>query len=296
MSEQGGERARWAQVGATVFVGLVGLVFTGVQFIMEQDSQRTQFELQERNRKAQVALQLMSQREVSEMNFRQDMFDVLIAQLLDPKVPVDERTARLQLFLHNFHDIFNARALFDVLEEEARRLPQPDRDSLIGELVSMAKEVRRAQELLVGATPQVFDMKEGESVTVRLQIEHDQGDHEDHDEGHIRMASNGNGGSHEIGLRLVEVRKHAVDVEIIMDPSLPGARSIPFEVSYFDAPLTDNTLFPDKHRFAVTLQETDIEGHPHTATIRMFEFPAHFVTTGYRPTLRESNEMIENLD
>ena len=31
MSEQNGETLRWAQVAATAFLGVVGLVFTGVQ-------------------------------------------------------------------------------------------------------------------------------------------------------------------------------------------------------------------------------------------------------------------------
>ena len=95
MQEERRDTARWAQVGATLFLGVVGLVFTGAQFKMQQDSQEAQFELQEENRRAQSALQLMSQGELSEIDFRQKMFNVLIAQLLDSNVDVRERLAGL---------------------------------------------------------------------------------------------------------------------------------------------------------------------------------------------------------
>lgn len=129
MAEQKRESiVRWAQVGATLFLGVVGLIFTYVIDVQ-----------QEKNRSNQMAVQIMSQREQSEIDFRQKMFGVLVTELLDPKVDVRERVTRLKLFQHNFHDIFNGRALFDVLEKDARSLPKRERDDLIHDLVSLAK-------------------------------------------------------------------------------------------------------------------------------------------------------------
>jgi len=158
MAEQKGEIVKWAQFGATIFLGVVGLVFTYVIDIQ-----------QEKNRKNQMAVQIMSQREQSEIDFRQKMFEVLVAELLDPTVDVRERVTRLTLFQHNFHDIFNGRALFDVLEKEAGNLPEQERDEVIKKLVSLAKEVTVAQELLVRAKPKPYTKKVGDSFTVQLQ-------------------------------------------------------------------------------------------------------------------------------
>lgn len=274
MAEQKGETARWAQVGATIFLGAVGLVFTYVMDVQ-----------QEENRKNQMAVQIMSQREQSEIDFRQKMFGVLVTELLDSKVDVRERVTRLKLFQHNFHDIFNGRALFDVLEKEARNLPEQERDEVIKELVSLAKEVTVAQELLVGAKSELLRKKVGDSFTVYLGKLHK--DNDEQGENHTHSNEHG----HEIHIKLKKVTTHAIEVEVIIDAE--KARKLEFEVSFFDAPLTDNTLLPDRHRFAITLKETNMKVQPHEATLNVFEFPADYVTTGYRPSIREANKMFK---
>ena len=290
MPEQKSETARWAQVAATVFLGVVGLIFTVIQNKQQEDNRQAQIQLQEQNRKAQLGLQLMSQRELSEMDFRQKMFEVLVNQILDPKVHVRERVTRLQLFQHNFHDIFNGRALFDGLEKEAMKLPsQEERDDIINDLVSLAKEVTRDQELLVGAKPtEIKDIIEGESITVQLKFE--QNNHADSEE-----QEHSDENEHKIKIKLIKVRARSVEVQVTINHEAAEARVIQFDVSYFDAPLTDNTLLPDKHRFSITLKETNIIEYPHKATLNVFEFPADFVTTGYRPTITEANKLIESI-
>ncbi|MFQ5772132.1 MAG: hypothetical protein ACE5HX_16465, partial [bacterium] len=47
---------------------------------------RFQFQMEENNRKSQLAVQLRSQREQSEMNFRQNMFEVLVDKYLSKVV------------------------------------------------------------------------------------------------------------------------------------------------------------------------------------------------------------------
>jgi len=290
MPEQKSETARWAQVAATVFLGVVGLIFTVIQNKQQEDNRQAQIQLQEQNRKAQLGLQLMSQRELSEMDFRQKMFEVLVNQILDPKVHVRERVTRLQLFQHNFHDIFNGRALFDGLEKEAMKLPsQEERDDIIHDLVSLAKEVTRDQELLVGAKPtEIKDIIEGESITVQLKFE--QNNHADSEE-----QEHSDENEHKIKIKLIKVEARVVEVQVTIDPESAESKPLGFDVSYFDAPLTDNTLLPDKHRFSITLKETNIIEYPYKATLNVFEFPADFVTTGYRPTITEANKLIESI-
>ncbi len=292
MAEQKRESiVRWAQVGATVFLGVVGLVFTYVTNLQQEENRNNQIVQQEKNRINQLGIQIMSQREQSEIDFRQKMFGVLVTELLDPKVDVRERVTRLILFQHNFHDIFNGRALFDVLENEARNLPEEGRDSVIKQLVSLAKKVTVAQELLVGSKPNIFTKKEGErfSFTVPSQ-ESEQGNHE-HGENNKR----GDDQPHDIIIKLIKVKEHAVEIEVIIDAEKPDSMKLEFEVSFFDAPLTDNTLLPDKHRFAITLKETNMSVQPYEATLSVFEFPADYVTTGYRPSIKEANKMFKNI-
>ena len=303
MSERKSETARWAQVAATAFLGVVGLVFTGVltyqqeknrdnQFSLQARSDSVQFELQEQNRKTQVGLQLLSQREVSEMDFRQRMFEVLVAELLDTRINVRNRVARLQLFLDNFHDIFNARALFDVLAQDASRERPAARDSLITKLVSIARDVTIEQELLVGTVPNIILLSQGADTSFTLGTSHEE--ELGHESGKsIELAANGEPTEHEISIKLLEVKKNEVRLELNLEPGNPRSEPLRFRVSYFDAPLTDNTLFPDRHRFAITLKGTDMRNRPYTAKVNVFEFPADFVTTGYRPSIRESNKLIE---
>ena len=86
-----------------------------------------------------------------------------------------------------------------------------------------------------------------------------------------------------------------MEVELIIEPGNPESRKRKFEVSYFDTPLTDNILLPDKHRFAITLKETNMKADPHEATLNVFEFPADYVTTGYRPSISEANKMLKGI-
>ena len=92
---------------------------------------------------------------------------------------------------------------------------------------------------------------------------------------------------------MLKVEEHAIKVNVIIDAEKEQEMELEFKVSFYDAPFTDNTLLPDKHRFAITLKKTNMESDPPEATFHVFEFPADYVTTGYRPSIREANKMIE---
>jgi len=99
----------------------------------------------------------------------------------------------------------------------------------------------------------------------------------------------GEKGEHEIRITLIKVKARSIEVEVNLDAE--KERKLKFQVSFFDAPLTDNTLLPDGHRFTITLKETNMKVNPHEATLNVIEFPAHYVTTGYRPSISEANKM-----
>jgi len=268
MPEEKSTIVGWAQVISTIIVSLVGVYFTQ-KFSQEQEETRNTL----------AAMQLMSQREQSELDFRQKAFALLNEKLLNTRIPLGNRLATLRLFQENFNSALNSRLLFDALELEAEKAREPERDHLIGELLSIAKAATRAQEMLLGVKPDKLtkDMTEGESVKVHLKFE----------EGHHKhKGSETHEGGHEVDITLKKVQARAVIVDVMID----RADQSEYEVSYFDQPFTDNTLLPDGHRFAITLK--DIDREKHKATLSVFEFPAHYLTPGYRPTFDEAYKAI----
>lgn len=306
----------WAQLATPIFIVLIGSTFTLVFNYHQEEDRIHQIKLQEKNRKAQLALQLMSQREKYEIEFRQRMFEPLVEKLLNPDLPVSQRVRMLKLFQHNFHDVFNARALFDVLEEAAEKELPSKRNEIIKDLVSLAKDITEEQERLIGAVSvQVKAILAG-TIVVKLPPEAEEHknandlpgtDKEEAESGEKHPDHNGD--IHRITIRLHEIQSIYVEAQVkitLVEDESEEASVSPdtfgdeppetFKVSYYDAPLTDNILLRDGHRFAITLKKTNMDVHPHTATLNVFEFPADYVTTGYRPTIGRASEMFKGIE
>ena len=314
-----------AQLATPIFIVLIGGIFTHNFNTQQEENRVLQKFQQEENRKAQLALQLMSQREKYEIEFRQRMFEPLVEKLLNPDLPVSQRVTMLKLFQHNFHDVFNARALFDVLEEAAEKELPSKRDEIIKDLVSLAKDITEEQERLIGAVPVevkviLSDTKVVKEVCLPPEAEQhknadDLPDTEKEETESDEKHPDHNGDIHRITIIIHEIQPHYVRVqvkiiavddeceeeheleEVFAQPdTLEDEPSDTFKVSYYDAPLTDNILLRDGHRFAITLKKTNTIDHPLTATLNVFEFPADYVTTGYRPTIGKASEMFKGIE
>jgi hypothetical protein len=146
----------------------------------------------------------------------------------------------------------------------------------LGELESLAKEVTRTQLSLIGTRPILLALAEGEDTTVALAGP-------DNEHGRAAGAT-----PHTVRVTLLHLESALVRVAAAID-SLPADT---FDVSYFDAPYTDNTLLPDHHRIALMLKRVELQ-RPARAFLNLIEFPAHFVTTGYRPSIEEADEMVK---
>ena len=143
----------WGQTIATLFLGIVGIIFT-INNNTNQD----------KSNKIIMATQLMSSREKSETDFRQAMFVPLINQILTDTLPLEKQFAVLQIFQNNFNDLFNSRALFDVLDEAAHRKMNDSipANSALGteihkSLISLARKTNQAQELMIGGVQFIKD-------------------------------------------------------------------------------------------------------------------------------------------
>jgi hypothetical protein len=202
------------------------------------------------------------------MTLRAEMFKSLLSSLVQPGTSPRYRVAALRLFEQNFHEQFNGRALFDSLEQDAKALKQ---DGVLRDLESLAKDVARQQEGIVEAEAReefpTLSMEEGSKKEITI-------------------------GDHEAEITLHSVQPGRVQVKLTIGGK-PQNRGMPFEVSYFDAPFTDNTLLRDGHRLALILKYTDNNVHPHIAELKMLEFPEDFVLAGSRQSLRFM-ELVQN--
>lgn len=250
-----------------VMLGLVGLYFT---FTVNRE--------QDRSRRYQTATQLMSSREQSEMQFRATMFGTLLDRLLSSDRAPEQQLTVLRLFEHNFHDSFNGRAFFDALESRAGSAR--NRDEFLQHLSALGREVSFQQEGLVdaalGTSSPSLSLGEGAGTTVWIRAD-GYGDHAD---------------SHRVDITLLEVEPYRARVRLVVANGHNADEAEPneFWVEYFDTPFTDNRLLPDGHRLALILKNADAASN--RARLKLVRFPAHFIVTGYRPSVEHVTEML----
>lgn len=260
----------WGQTMATLFLGVVGIIFT-----ITNNSNQEKFS------KVTMLTQLMANREKSETDFRQYMFSPLITQILNDSLQLEKRYTILQIFQNNFNDLFNSRAMFDVLDDKAQE-KMSGVDSAMGgkiheKLISLARKTNEDQELLIGGEQVIKD-----SLAQGVPFDTLIGDRNE---------------IHHIIIEVTEITEMSVKVTIKLNPNTDESIELnngkPIEISYFDSPLTDNILLPDKHRVAVTLEDIHTADKPYKAKLKIIHFPAEFITTGYRPSVKFAKEMLE---
>lgn len=277
----------WAQVSTTAFIGLVGVLFTLLTTHQ-----------QEKNRKTMMAVQLMSQREQAETSFRSEMFQTMLQGLLGPETAAPtERLAILRLFQHNFHDMFNGRAFFDVLEKDSINVDPDDREKFIKDLTSLAREIGGLQENLIESLTEkrfkTFTLPVNANTTIDIPQRSDKDDKD--------------GEHHRLWIRLDSVMKNRVRVFVDFDFHVPTDTAPPpdtmtfspdtvtFWVEYFDTPFTDNTLLMDGHRIAFILKYANTVVYPRQAMFKVIEFPANFILSGYRPSVKYVDELFAEI-
>lgn len=254
-----------------VMLGAVGLYFT---FTVNRE--------QDRSRRYQTATQIMSSREQSEMTFRATMFGTLLDRLLSTVPPPEQQLTVLRLFEHNFHDAFNGRAFFDALEARAPDARNPQ--EFLRHLSALGAEVSSQEEGLVEAalgepSPNLW-LTTGSDTTVWLRG-NGSGEHAD---------------SHQVDVALLAVEAYRARVRLTVLSGHDSSTAAPAEfwVEYFDTPFTDNRLLPDGHRLALMLKSTNPgeRADGGRAQLKLVQFPAHYIVTGYRPSVEHVTEML----
>jgi hypothetical protein len=282
---------------------------------------------QEANRQHQAAMQIMLQREQSEIQAKSALFEKLLGQILGAEKPsdIESRVASLQVFMYNFHDIFNGRSFFHVIERDVEKLEQPRQGKIIKELRELAQGISNIQRAMI-RTARFSDRHHEVDACVTYK-----GDRKPVQGGQIHNCDDeGNGGllslglnekgsaeisytpahghiwsrpiadTHIVTVKVTEIRDTSALIEMnIIDDAKLGDRDAgigdpealaPFVLSYFGTPFTDNTLLPDGHRIALLLQEIDAKSS--IAKIRILHFPDDYIPAGYRPTITVFRDLV----
>ena len=177
-----GERDRWGKIESIAkIVGAIG-VFIGsvaIPYIIGKTS--------EESHKAQVYMQVMSEREKSDTAIRQEMFKTLLADYLGrfaENAPENDESFRkrimfLELLSLNFQEYLNARPLFeDVylrLEKAKKKAGERSKEyegwaKLQEDLIRVARNIASSQAAMLtpSGLSRTFDLTKGKSVCIRL--------------------------------------------------------------------------------------------------------------------------------
>lgn len=271
----------WLRATGPIVIGIVGLVVTWKIGRIQEDRSEHEFRTQ-----------AMVQREQSETEFRQAMFEALAEKMFSSSDSLPERLKYFEVFQLNFHNLFNARPLYSLLAEQilAEEITRGGKDSLREDLESLGKRIAKDQTTIIlaaqGGCGQYFlDLKLKTPDTVRLGSLDSEEETESMNE-------------HVLRVTLIEVEEGRARVTVEINPERSDSDSwkseywtSTFNLRYYDAPFTDNTLLPDGHRIALSLWKTT----DNTASLSLLEFPAHFITVAYRPSLQDLDEIQKHL-
>lgn len=278
------------QILATLSITVVGGIFT-----------ITNYQNQEKSRNTSMAIQLMANRENSETDFRRNMFQPMIDRIMDDSVPIKKRLEVFNVFQNNFHDLFNSRAIYDVLDDAIQHDSTINNNKkLLNDLRSLARQTSQDEELLIGGNYSTLDLAVGDTTMLHFKnvAAHGHMHEENHEESKCEKDP------HKVWIKIEDIDSLNAYVKIrltLFDNGNEMAMNNgePFHVQYYDSPLTDNILLPDRHRIAVVLKDiyphadSEDKGKPVKAKLKIIHFPADFITTGYRPSLSSVNKLLE---
>jgi hypothetical protein len=277
----------------------------------------------ERQHEYQTAVQILNQREQSELQARSGVFDKPIVALLDKHNDLDARILALETFLYNFHSVVNARNLMTDLENEIEESGKPDleRSKRSTTLQLMAQGIANAQKQMLAAAmddqPKVnclhkstADYRQGPLSTsdsprrppsiVKVNLEQPKSCTLSYPRRWFKDDE------HTVTLSLLCVGRHTQlrsgcphsSTPEKTDPFATSARitmtiddsaaSDPFEITKFGSPFSDNAILDHGHRIALVLRSlsaTDME-------LEVLTFPKDLVPPGYRPTITNISRLL----
>jgi hypothetical protein len=246
---------------------------------------------------------ILSQREQSETQLRASMFSSLIGPVIGPQkgdsMPADREELLVELLLLNFHEHFELKPLMlhadsRLAAKNVKGMTRQQAQDAREELRSITRRVVAQQiaDLIRESDPSQAQSQGCSIYLVSLKVE---------------PAENPGGGACQLFRSFEEVvrvespdKKYTLSM-VASNPDWVNETftisvnlttntkdeeqkyqdlAYNFVLSWFDLPLTDNTLLPDGNRFAFTLAAV-MKGRE--ATLRIIWFPKDYVTPRERP-------------
>lgn len=246
---------------------------------------------------------ILSQREQSETQLRASMFSSLIGPVIGPQkgdsMPADREELLVELLLLNFHEHFELKPLMlhadsRLAAKNVKGMTRQQAQDAREELRSITRRVVAQQiaDLIRESDPSQAQSQGCSIYLVSLKVE---------------PAENPGGGACQLFKSFEEVvrvespdKKYTLSM-VASNPDWVNETftisvnlttntkdeeqkyqdlAYNFVLSWFDLPLTDNTLLPDGNRFAFTLAAV-MKGRE--ATLRIIWFPKDYVTPRERP-------------
>lgn len=318
--ETGERRDVWGRLESlSKILGGVGAIIAsiGIPLVIQSTT--------EQSRRAQVYMQVMSEREKSDTTIRQEMFKTLLDKYLgtfnDKDQSIEAFRKRIQflsLLSLNFQEYLDAKPLFEDIHFRLEQAKENHKASagtlkeLQHDLVKVAKNVSAGQTIALSkiGINRPFQVTKGERVCIRLYTVANLSEiHPDKTTGFLERSKNGScndlssvdpaamtmgTGFPSVEVELMEVRDYAVTVrvrpyqEFFKDQVLKfviQGAGIEFEVSYFDTPYLDNTRLFDNSRFALVLERVDREAQ--YADLNALIFTEEFMSLRDRPYFEE---------
>jgi hypothetical protein len=317
MDEATKEKDRWDKLDVIAkLIGGISIPLIGVLVSIALQRQA------EGNRKAQLYIQVMSEREKADSSIRAEMFKSLLdrysTSAKDERAKEEyfqNRITFLALLLNNFQEYFDAKPILESLYQELKESEPtfPDAakwNALRDALFKTARRVASSQAVLLGRLGAVRDITMVEGETARIPL-YDTNGLKGLD-GFITSGSEGDEPGqksetaethrYSIALTVTGVGEESADVSVSLyddrfngvsyaDSKFRGA--FPVNVSYFDTPYMSNTrLFDSGRRFAMVYKGRQSFDEKNRISLSIVTFSEKFLSSRDRPYFEDMMEKI----
>ena len=254
---------------------------------------------------------LLSQREQAESELRASMFKSLIDPFVGGQkggsIPLDREQLLVELLALNFHEHFEMKPLFQRIDEKLALLRDKGTQRR-GALRSIARRTIDRQIAMFQKEEDGGGSDRQKAHVYSLTIVEEPKEGDEKQQRYLEMLKKGGSKVYHVGELIDDLAtpdqrhrftmviqanwdKQEFIAEVYESPSIskgPTADQArptryPIGLTWFDFPLTDNTLFPDGNRFSVVLYSIP-EGDPlKNMTLKFIAFPRNYFTPRERP-------------
>jgi hypothetical protein len=238
MSQKNSKNNAW-QKADVIIKGMAAILVTGAITFYGIYSEKKQFSIAEKNRKSQIVVQTMGNRESAAADMRAKMFDTLMQYYFKEKEDQITQVKILELIGLNFQDHLHLKPLFEKLDAE---LPGDSQEK---------KELRKAAKNIINNEIAKIVGSGGRVCELELVV---------NQEVNVECAG-------PLRVKLQDVKDDYIMV------SLGSSKNNGFNVTYFDMPLVDNTRMGEL-TYSIIL--SNIEKKDKKAKIKVVILPQHY--------------------